>query len=108
MRMGRLMDFKVVKRFDPLITETIKAHPVVDAGLPIQLMVHRPTNGTGSEWFVSEWTTGQRIDTPSRATSREMAVMMVVQKIRALPLGELEALLADAPKVNKEEGSCEI
>ncbi|MDE0683551.1 MAG: hypothetical protein OXI63_11595 [Candidatus Poribacteria bacterium] len=94
------MDFKIVTRFDPLTTETIRAHPVIDAGVPIQLMVHRPKNGTG--WMVSEWTTGQRIDLPSRATSREMAVMMVVQKIQTLPPGKLEALLADAPKVNKE------
>ena len=98
------MEFKIVTGFEPLQTEMIKAHPVIDADLPLQLMVHRPISGTGSEWLVSEWTTGQRIDLPSPATSREMAVMMVAQKIRELPPGKLEALLADAPKVNGEDG----
>ena len=99
MRIGRLMDFKIVKRFCPLITETTRGYPVIDAGVPIQLMVHHRGNGN-SDWMVSEWTTGQRIDTPSRATSCEMAVMMAVQKVRELPPGKLEALLADAPEVN--------
>ena len=101
MQIGRLMNFRIVTGFEPLQTEMIRAHPVVDAGLPIQLMVHR-RDGQNSDWMVSEWTTGQRIDLPSKATSREIAIMMAVQKTQALPPGKLEALLADAPKVNKE------
>ena len=104
MRFGKLMDFKIVKRFDPLQTETIRAYPVLDAGVPVQLMVHSSRIGAG--WGISEWTTGQRIDLPKTAASREHAVMMAVQKIRGLPPGKLQALLADAPKVNAEsEGS---
>ena len=100
MRLGRLMEFKIVKKFDPVQTEKIQAYPVIDAGVPIQLMVHRRKHGRG--WVVSEWTTGQRIDLPVTVTRRETAAQMAVDKIRALPAGKLAEILKGAPKVNKE------
>jgi len=101
MRIGRLMDFKIVRAFDKHI-EKIQAYPVLDVpNIGIQLMVHRRQQGRG--WAVSEWTTGQRIDLPvATVTRRETAAQMAIDKVRTLPPGKLEALLADAPKVNKE------
>lgn len=101
MQLGRQMEFNIVKKFDPVQTEKIQGYPVLDAGIPIQLMVHRRNPGRG--WVVSEWTTGQRIDLPVTVTRRENAAQMAIDKIRTLPPGKLQELLKNAPKVNKKE-----
>ena len=100
MRLGRLMEFQIVKKFGPVETEKIQGYPVIDADVPVQLIVHRRKQGRG--WVVSEWSTGQRIDLPVTVTRRETAAQMAIDKIRSLPPGKLRELLKDAPKVNKE------
>lgn len=105
MRISKLENFRIVTGFDPLKTQWIKAYPILDLDVPIKLMVHKEQSIARKrwEWVVYEFTTGQLIELEQKATTRDMAVLLAVQKIRALPPGKLEAIMEGAPKINEED-----
>ena len=106
MKFGKLQQFNIPIRFVPLKTKTIRAYPVLDTDLNIDLMIHRDYNAEGTPrssyygWKVSECTTGQRVHPSDTCMSREEAVIKTLKHLSQITPAMIAQCISDAPKIN--------